>query len=199
MVGSKRCSGRSQGLRQRDQRVELGARRAAGNRLARKRHSGGDTAKETSGDKRLGAGGPGRKQGSGDGEDHAQYEHGLSPIAVTDGTEIEDRSGETKGEANADEVERSLGGLEVQTDIGQCDIGDGEVQIGHCGHRHEGSKDETCSCGGVRWGGISGDGFHRSMFACLAASRESDRSASFEEALKSDIRVLSEDGSGQFQ
>ena len=63
-------------------------------------------------------------------ERHAEEEHELAAIAVTERPEVEHRHRQAQGAADRDEVDLSLASIEGLADIGEGDIRHAQIEIG---------------------------------------------------------------------
>ena len=89
----------------------------------------------------------GGEQACRDRETDAEDEHHLAAVAVAERTEPEDRRRQAERVADRDEVEAGLAGVEVLADLGQGDVGDGEVQVGDRGDEDEREQHEALPVG----------------------------------------------------
>src|SRR5204862_4305403 len=85
-----------------------------------------------------------------DREPHAEQQHALAPVAVPDGSEIEDRGGKAQRVADRDQIERGLAGVEGPADVRQGDVGDRQVEVGDGGDEDQREEDEAGAFGARR-------------------------------------------------
>ena len=119
------------------ERVRAGPSHSAVMRASVVGHAGGNAPEDPGHDEHRDRWGPGGQERGGNSGSHAQHEHPLAPVAVADRPEVEDRTGEPKAEPNAHQIELDLRSLELQADLGQRHVGDGQVEVGHSGDRDE--------------------------------------------------------------
>ena len=113
----------------------------------RERHPRGDAAEQACEEQDLDRGRVGGEQACRNRETDAEDEHHLAAVAVAERTEPEDRSGQAERVADRDEVEAGLSGVEVLADLGQGDVGHGEVQVRDRGDEDEREQHEALPVG----------------------------------------------------
>jgi hypothetical protein len=92
---------------------------------------------------------PGQQRGR-DRQSHAEQQHHLAPVTITERAEVEHRCRQAERVADRDQVERRLAGVEVLADVGQGDVGDGEVEVCNRRDQDQRAEDESCALGAAR-------------------------------------------------
>ena len=151
-TGDQRAYGRACRTDGRPQRDRLGAGGTTpeGSDQRERRgvaHAAGDATEDAGADQEVGARCPRREAREGYRQDRTEEQHLLAAVAVTDRAEIQDGGRESQAVADGDEVQLGLRGVEIPTDRRQRDIGDGEVQVGHCRSQDQGDQNQRS----VRW------------------------------------------------
>ena len=137
---------------ERDRAGPRGARPERGDQRQRGRvgHAGRDAAGEPGDEEDAVGGGEAGEQGGGDRQPHPQHQHHLAPVAVAERAEVEDRGRQPERVPDRDQVERRLAGVEGLADVGQGDVGDGEVEVGDGGDQDQRREDEAGALGAAR-------------------------------------------------
>jgi hypothetical protein len=139
--------------RARPERRDQGERRRVG-------HPRREPADQTRDEEHFDRGSEGGEQRHRDRQRRAQDQHQLASVAVAEGAEVEHRRGEPQRIPDGDQIERRLAGVERLADVRQCDVGDGQVEIGNGRNQDERDEDEARprwrgrGLAGRRWGAI---------------------------------------------
>ena len=126
---------RLRSLRPRPQRRDQGERRRVG-------HACREPSEDPCAEEDLIRRRPRGQQARRDRQRHPQEEHQLAPVAVSQRAEVEDPRRQTERVANGDQVEHRLRGVERLGDVGQRDVGDGEVEVGDPSHQDQSDENE---------------------------------------------------------
>ena len=77
-------------------------------------------------------------------------QHHLAPVAVAQRAEVQHRGGEPQREADRDQVERGLRGVEGLADVGQGDVGDRQVEVRDGRDQDQREQDQPGAPGSAR-------------------------------------------------
>ena len=118
------------------QRGDEGERRRIG-------HAGRHAADDPGDDQDLDRRGERGEETGRDRQQHAQDEHQLAAVAVTQRAEPQHRRRQTERVADGHEIERGLRGAERRADVGQGDVRHGQVQVGDRRDQDQREEDEA--------------------------------------------------------
>ena len=120
----------------------------------RKGHARGESTEDAGSHQHLGRRSPGGQQARRDRQPHAEKDHHLAAVPIPERAEPEHRGGQTEGEPHRHQVQGGLGRVEGLADVGECDVGHRQVQVGHTRHEDQGAQHQ----GGVGGGSAVGRG-----------------------------------------
>ncbi len=119
-------------------------------------HPGGQPSGDARDEEHLVGGSEPGEQGGRDRQSHAEHDHQLAAVAITERAEPEHRRREAERVPHGDQVERRLRGVERLADIGQCDVRDRQIEVGDPRDDDQREEDELrplgCLVAGLRRG-----------------------------------------------